>query len=86
MEEKWKKKTIYMLLIVEAYDDRIAFYSIEDAYDYACDYLINKGYDPTNDEYKVFKNLKENFEPDGFYINEILSCYPSLLYEKSKNN
>lgn len=86
MKEKWKAKTIYLFAIVEAYDDRIAFNSIEDAYDYAYDYLIDKGYDPTNDEYKVFKDLKKNFKSDGFYINEILWCEFISLYEKIKNN
>lgn len=86
MEEKWKAKTIYLFAIIEAYDDRIAFNSIEDAYDYAYNYLIDSGYDPTDDKYEVFKDLKKNFESDGFYINEILWCYSIPLYEKSENN
>ena len=84
MKEKWK--TVYLLEIYDTYDDHIVFDSIEDAYDYAYNYLIDKGYDPTNDVYEVFKDLKENFEPDYFYIDEVLWCYSIPYMGNPENN
>lgn len=73
--KQWK--TIYLLRLYETdeVDDCIVFDTIEAAYDYAYNYLIKEGYDPTNDTCGVFKELERKTVPDYFYVDQILDCY-----------
>ena len=54
------------------------FETLELAYNYTWDALIDDGYDPENDTYAVFKDLAESYANknyDGFYVEDLVWCY-----------
>ena len=68
-----------MVYILEMEDGiEAAFDSLELAYNYTWDRLIDDGYDPENDTEEIFKDLSESYNDkkyDGFYIEDLAWCY-----------
>lgn len=70
------EKTLWALEI-EGVVEKI-YADINKAKEFAYYKLLAYGYDPENDEYKVFKELEESFndeEHSGFWVDELLYCY-----------